>query len=195
MFKCKLWNYRCVLLCHAFHGLCGFLVGLAYLQTDLSVISFGSWMFAKSPVTVVSSLEKKAIQIHSVRIKLYYILWLHSLLKWMLTKYLTYFPFLFLSTSYSGQAAVNARLFFSFFFSFFYKDSLLIAFVSFDPYVSTLSDWGGVMDHQNKSSWIPICDRIWFEFRFVLSGSIHFSYCNILCLNIYSEYWKCQEHI
>lgn len=118
MFKCKLWNYRCVLLCHAFHGLCGFLVGLAYLQTDLSVISFGSWMFAKSPVTVVSSLEKKAIQIHSVRIKLYYILWLHSLLKWMLTKYLTYFPFLFLSTSYSGQAAVNARLFFFFFFFF-----------------------------------------------------------------------------
>lgn len=34
----------------------------------------------------------------------------------------------------------------------FYKDSLLIVSVSFDPYVSALSDSECVMDHQNKSS-------------------------------------------
>jgi len=60
-------------------------------RQNLSVVSFGSWMFAKSPVSTVSSLEKKVIQIHSVRIKLYYILWLLTLLKWMLTKSLKYF--------------------------------------------------------------------------------------------------------
>ncbi len=35
---------------------------------------------------------------------------------------------------------------------YFYKDSLLIVSVSFDPHVSTLSDSECVMDHQNKSS-------------------------------------------
>lgn len=52
-----------------------------------------------------------------------------------------------------------------------YKASLLIVSVSFDPHVSTLSHSECVMDHQNKSPWIPIWDKIWFEFRFVLSGS------------------------
>jgi len=34
IFKCNLWNCCCVLPCHAFHRLSGFLVGLAYLQTE-----------------------------------------------------------------------------------------------------------------------------------------------------------------
>lgn len=89
----------------------------------------------------------------------------------MLTKSLTCFPFLW---SESCQCR-----------TIFYKDSLLIASVSFDPYDTALSDSECDMDHQNKA----------LEYQFRIESDLnldlcclaqrHFSYCNISCLNIY----------
>lgn len=65
--KCKWSKYLYVLRGLAFHGPYFFLGWFgAFTDRFIGVISFGGWMFAKSPVTVVSLQEKEQIQIHSL---------------------------------------------------------------------------------------------------------------------------------